>query len=164
MLKIKKSTIERIIREEFQAFAEAELKKSDDLEQEAVTADKENDSKPPASSNGNSVPKVGDEKKDSIPADASSPDEEVPLGDDPADKELSQDVEDPKAPKTGGKISDDVVGKRVQSLTLDPESKMMPGATEIVVQFESSPHPLRILISKSGMIKYFYKGSLRNSL
>lgn len=164
MLKIRKSTIERIIREEFQAFAEEELKKSEDDYTEAVAADEDNTDSEPTDKGGNTAKKVGSDKED-VKADKDIPDEEVPAGDDPADDELSKDVEEPNAKKEkGSKISDDVIGKQIQSLTAEKNSKLMPGATEIILQFENAPQPLRILIGRSGVIKYFYKGTLRNEL
>lgn len=94
-----------------------------------------------------------------------------PAGDDPADKGLEKqaageeepsddaDAEDDEAgPEQTDKVSDELVGKTVQSITANPKSKLMPGATEIVIQFDQIPEPLKILVTKTGAIKYYFKG------
>lgn len=175
-MKIKKSRIEQIIREELASHI------SELLVTEAAPAvsgaDDENDDLEPNQPAKNSAPTVG-AKGDVVPDGDQEPpedkptdvpdgdDQEVPVGDDPADDQISKDVEEPEPEDegdVGGDISDSVVGKSVQSITMEPESKMMPGAREITIQFESDPHPLKILLGKSGMIKFHYKGSLHNEL
>ena len=176
-LKFKRSQVERIIREELSLLVkelwEAENDKDKKKEPEVGGADSENDVEVPSKSTDNTAPTVGAEKQDSPPegeepkaGDENIPDEEVPVDDDPSDTELSQDVEDPadEEEPEGSDIAKEIEGRSVQSITVNPTSKMMPGAQEIVIQFEEIPHPLRILIGKSGMIKYHFKGSIHNEL
>lgn len=181
-MKMKKSRIEEIIREELATHLgellafEADDK---DKEPEVATADAENTDLEPDTPSKNVAPTVGDKKDDDTPegdqespkdspiGDGESPDAEVPVGDDPADSDISKDVVEPEPEDEGdigGDISDDLVGKQIQSITMEPESKMMPGAREITIQIENHPHPLKILLGKSGMIKFFYRGSLHNEL
>jgi len=175
-MKIKKSRIEEIIREELASHIGSLLVM--EAAPAVAGADDDNDDSEPDQPAKNSAPTVG-AKNDVVPdGDQETPedkptdapdgeDQEVPVGDDPADDQISKDVEEPEPEDEddiGGDISDSIVGKSVQSVTMEPESKMMPGAREITIQFESDPHPLKILLGKSGMIKFHYKGSLHNEL
>jgi hypothetical protein len=96
---------------------------------------------------------------------------EQPIEKEPADDDLSQQAadapdepDDKESEKPGGDVSDGVTGKTIQSLTLEPKSKLMPGAQEIVLTFNEIPEPLKILISKAGTVKYFWRGGLHNQL
>jgi len=192
-IKFKKSRVEKIVREELELlireFFEADDK--EDKEPGVQGADKDNDNVAPEKSGTDMAPKrgaeiatgapEGDEPKAPPPGEESPPeqpadpeagdqdipDEEVPAGDpDPSDTELSQDVEDQgdEEEKEGGAISKEITGRQIQSIAYNPESKMMGGAHEVVIQFEEIPHPLHILLGKSGMIKFFFKGQIRNEL
>lgn len=169
-LKLKRSQVERIVREELltvmrEMLGEAGDEKEKEKDPEVGGAEKDNDNVDPSSQAGNKAPKVGAKAPDA-PVDSGDtdvPDEEVPVGDDPADDDLEAQVDDEDEPE-GGDISDDIVGKQVQSISSVDDSEMMPGAKEVVIQFEGVPNPLRILIGKSGTVKYHYKGRLFNSL
>jgi hypothetical protein len=179
-MKFKRSTVERIVREELNSVVkemyetnfgvhEADDDKDKKKEPEVGGADKDNDNVEPQKAGPDIAPEVGDKETPAPdgeePADTDIPDEDVPAGDDPSDTELSQDAEDPAEEEPeGGDISKEIAGRSVQSITLEPESKLMPGAKEIVVQFEEIPQPLRILIGRSGVIKYHFKGSIHNEL
>ena len=168
-MKIKKSRIEEIIKEELATHLNALLIAEGPAE--VATADDENrkDDQPTTPSK-NSAPTVGgniDNEQQGEPEEDKGDKIEVPAGDDPADDKISKDVEEPEAEDEkgiGGDISNALTGKQVQSISMEPESKMMPGAREITLQFESDPHPLKILLGKSGMIKFHYRGSLHNEL
>jgi len=106
---------------------------------------------------------IPDEDEDELPLNPdSTPDEpaEMPelgseeqsLDDEPTDDELVDD------PREDGSVSKELEGKRVQSITMDSKSKMMPGAAEVVITFEDTPDALRILLTKTGDYKFFYKG------
>jgi hypothetical protein len=184
-VKIKKSKIEQIVREELALHLKELLEAP-----KTVGADKDNDGGEDEAPGKDMAPKKGagkgperpdgDQeapkakpapKSDKVPADA-APDEEepegepeeVPTGDDPADDEIAADASGEDEEQTGGAISDELVGKTVQSISYEPDSKMMPGAREITIQFEQQPHPLKILIGKSGMIRYVYKGGVHQEL
>lgn len=93
---------------------------------------------------------------------------EKDVGADPADQDLESEpddtgddekaAEDDVGPEDTKKVSDELVGKTVQSITANPKSKLMPGAMEIVIQFDQIPEPLKILIGKSGTVKYYFRG------
>lgn len=193
-LKINKSKLESIVREELasrikelllqneEEKGEEEPKKKDGEEApEKTGADKENDDGDPEVAGPDMAPKRGAEKGPEKPSGDQEPPEdspvpkdddddgapeEVPTGDDPSDDELTRDVTDPDSEneEPGGDVSDEVTGKTIQSITYEPESKMMAGAQELVLQFEEIPHPLRVIIGKSGLVKFFFRGSVHNEL
>lgn len=88
----------------------------------------------------------------------------LPVEDEPtADPELEKDVADPEAAEdaediTGGEIADQVTGKTIQSITMEPKSKTLPGAQEIVLTFNEIQDSLKILVMKSGQVKFYFKG------
>jgi hypothetical protein len=110
----------------------------------------------------------GPDKAQQKPKDEPEEEPEKDVGADPADQDLEAqpddtgDDEKAKEAETGPedtkKVSDELVGKTIQSITANPKSKLMPGAMEIVIQFDQIPEPLKILVSKSGTVKYFFRG------
>lgn len=173
-MKIKRSVLERIIKEEITAeFARLlEAPKDDkgskapdvvDAEDEKKAGEKAGTEKPDSSKNAKPTPKSP--KPSQNQADA-APVGDLPVSDEPeADAELEQDVagEEDAEEVTGGKIADMITGKTVQSVTSEPKSKILPGATEITLTFREVPDPLRILVTKTGTVKFHMKG-LHNSL
>lgn len=107
----------------------------------------------------------GDPKKTVAPGSAPK---DLPATEDPADDELDKDVAEPSdeedidAPKS--KISDELEGKTIQSVTMEPKSKILPGAMEIVLSFKETADPLRVLVTKSGGVKFHFKGALHNQI
>ena len=63
-----------------------------------------------------------------------------------------------------GRVQQELEGKSIQSISFEPKSKVLPGAKEVVLTFANSTDPLKILISKSGDVKYFFKNALHNKL
>lgn len=138
---------------------------SDPEERNAKASEEENEPEPPSK---RPVSPSKDGEPDEIgPEDTEE--EDIPAlepGDEPkSDDELEKDVsgEDDGNEETGG-IGDEIVGKTIQSMTMDPESEILPGAQEITVTFRDSPDPLKILITKTGQVKLFYHGGLHNSV
>jgi hypothetical protein len=99
------------------------------------------------------------DKKAPGPAKGAPPPEQE-LDSDPADDEISDDEADGGEEEGGeeSKISKELPGKIIQSITAEPKSKVMPGAMEVVITFNDTPDPFRILIPKSGVPKFFWKG------
>ena len=168
-MKIKKSLLVQIIREELQnhileLMEKPEKKDKDTGVVDAASEPEKKSAKPPEKKK-----EVGAEPKKK---DAKAPGEpkELPVPEDPeTDKSLEKDVAAPEdtedaADVTGGKIADEVTGKSIQSITMDPKSKILPGAQEIVVTFNETTNPLKILVTKTGAVKFFYSGGLHNSL
>lgn len=94
-----------------------------------------------------------DEIDDEMPDD----DQEVPDEEDPADDEIADDEGSNEA-----KLGDEVVGKTVQSITMEPKSKLVAGAQELVITFSEIADPLKIIITKSGEVRFFFRGGLHN--
>jgi hypothetical protein len=98
---------------------------------------------------------------DVVDSDSSEPDDEnsdVPA---PEDKEIESDAYGEES-KPGDKLSNELVGKTVQSMTMEPSSKLLPGAQEIVLTFNEITDPLRILVGKTGKVSFFFRNSLHN--
>lgn len=55
-------------------------------------------------------------------------------------------------------ISDNVVGKTIQSITMEPTSKLLPGSKELTITFNEITDQFKILITKTGNIKFYFRG------
>ena len=162
-MRIKKETLERIVREEFVKHLKSMMEAPETIDAGVDGKDREKkdaarkDKKPePAKA----APQKANKKQEPAP-------KEVDVGADEADAPLEKDVAtggEDAANVTGSELSKDLENKTVQSLTMQPKSKILPGAQEIEIQFSNSPDPLKILINKTGTVKFFYKNQLRNTL
>lgn len=187
-MKIKRSTLTAIIKEELakhvKSLIEAEAGGSVvDAEDDAQAKDKKK-SKGKKEVPGNEPEKAPEEEDDveGDDAEARAAKTDVPFkndggeagdeppdvdpGDEPAsDDELEKDVagEDDPDEVTGSGVAQQIVGKTVQSMTMEPESKVLPGAQEIEITFRDSPDPLKILITQTGIVKLFYANALHNA-
>lgn len=183
----RKSTVERIIREELMNHIKS-LVEVDGAPDDASDDDVEPKKKgkrgpgrppkdpettdaaqaPPKKPKGDGPPKVPP-PDDETPADSEIPQDdgpapEVPDEPDPADDEIAAAVDgEDEDQRGGGEVSGEVVGKRIQSITLEPKSKLVPGAQELVLTFDEVVDPLRILVTKTGVIRFWFRG-LHNSL
>lgn len=83
--------------------------------------------------------------------------EEVPDEPDPADDDIEGDGD-----SEGGELNDELSGKTIQSMSMEPKSKLVAGATEIVLTFNETTDPLRIIVTKTGVVRFFYRGALHN--
>lgn len=153
-MKIKRSTLERIIREELAAHIRSLTEAPAQDAPDVVDAEKEDQKA-----------KKPDDKKQAKQPDKQEPKaKELPVADEPeADKDLEKDVADEPGAEdaedvTGGKIADEISGKTIQSVTMEPKSKTLPGAQEIVLTFKEIPDPLKILVTKTGQVKFFFRG------
>ena len=163
-MKIKRSVLEQIIKEELRnhikGLMEAPDNKTDVVDAEKSGKQKKKDLKPKDDKQNTQPPKT-DKKPEEKPNDLPVQDETE------ADKDLEKDVVDQDAEDaedvTGGKISDKITGKRIQSVTMEPKSRTLPGAQEVVITFNEIPEPLKILITKTGQVKFHFKG-LHNKL
>lgn len=153
-LKIKRAVLERIVHEELQAFILSQLNEAppgrgtvldDELPDEVPSPDAAPEEPLP---DDTPAPEVGDEL----------PDEELPVGDEPADSDLEADVAGEDEGAEEGTVGAELEGKTIESITMEDDSKIMPGATEVVVTFRENPDALRLLVTKTGNVKVFYKG------
>lgn len=102
--------------------------------------------------------------------DASRPEGGEGSEDDPAGPAVDGDQPDPEAidpDGTGGEegsgaVNDYLSGKTVQAISIEPESKVLPGAKEVIVSFNETTDALRILVTTTGQVKFFLRGQLHD--
>ena len=150
-LKLKRKQLERIVYEELSRYISEQL-----TEAPAVP---EMDDEVPAPED---APEEADLAQEEEPEGDEPTDEpkELPMGSEPADDEL-EDEEGGDEDK--GTLAGELKGKTVSKVTLNDKSLMMPGATELVIGFREVSDALRVLLTKTGKVKFFYKG-LHNNL
>lgn len=102
------------------------------------------------------------------PEDGSEPDgpEGNPEGsDDAAAADDAEDALDPdgdSAEDPTGAVNNELSGKTIQAVTVEPQSKILPGAKEVVVSFRETSDALRVLITATGQVKFFLGGQLHD--
>lgn len=164
-MRVKRSVLEQMVKEELAAHLREVMnegpKDEDDPSADVVDAEKDGQGKEKSKDQKPAKPA----KDAQAPAQPGGEPKDLPVEDDPeADKDLEKDVagekdaEEDAEEVTGGKIADQVQGKTIQSVTMEPKSKTLPGAQEIVLTFREIPDPLKILVTKTGMVKFFFKG------
>lgn len=88
--------------------------------------------------------------------------------DDPAGPAVDGDQPDPDAidsdgdggEEPSGAVNNEVSGKTVQAVSIEPRSKVLPGAKEVVLTFNESSDTLRILVTGTGEVKFFWRGQI----
>lgn len=163
-MNIKRSVLEKIIREEFLQFAKTMLDEANVVD----AGDKKKDIKPADAM----IPGGGSDAHEKAKSGKPEPKDDPELDDEPDKKTKSaeEDLEDAEdnpeeddseeektSPKTV-KVSRDVPGKKIQSITAEPKSKVIPGAQEVIISFDEDPEALRIIVTPKGTIRYVYKG------
>jgi len=78
------------------------------------------------------------------------------------DEEDAIDADGDAADEPSGAVNDEVSGKTVQAVTIEPKSKILPGSKEVVLAFNESTDPLRILVTPTGQVKFFWRGQLHD--
>lgn len=166
-MKIKRSALVEMIEQEVRAaLSEAGKGKKSKKPETAAADDEPADAVP----DGGGVEVVGN----APPVDGGLKDQESgedqDLGtepEDPTDGEGPDDEEalDPDGDggeKPSGAVNDEVAGKTVQAVTIEPKSKVLPGAKEVIITFNESTDPLRILCTSTGEVKFFWRGQLHD--
>lgn len=77
-----------------------------------------------------------------------------------ADKADAVDRKGEAGEEPSGAVNDEVSGKTVQGISIEPESSVLPGAKEVVFTFNESTDPLKLLITQTGAVKFFWRGQL----
>lgn len=148
-MKVSRQLLEKIVYEEFIKFVRGNLseapKSTDPLDPE-FSDDEEIPDPDSAPEEPTGMPELGTEDPPQVPDEP-----------DPADDQLAKD-DAGEEPPIGGSIASDVQGKTIQSITMDNDSKMIPGATEVVLTFNEIPDALRIMVTKTGRVKFFFRG------
>lgn len=176
-MKVKRSVLQKIVKEELLALMreaqdDPEKKKEKDSEpkKDARPKVKKGDAvgqsddppMPPADKQPkNMQDPAGEVPEPDIPEEPlSEPEEPVDTGDDMADDELDDmPDEDP-----GSELAAEISGKVLTGVQDIKKSKTLPGARELVMTFKDSNQPLRVLITRSGDVKFLFKGKLHNSI
>jgi hypothetical protein len=82
-----------------------------------------------------------------------------------ADKD-EDDAIDPGGDATehpSGAVNNEVSGKTIQAITIEPKSEVLKGAAkEIVITFDETTDPLRIEITQTGNVVFFWRGQLHD--
>ncbi len=78
------------------------------------------------------------------------------------DDEEALDADGNAGEDPSGAVNNEVSGKTIQAVTIEPKSQVLPGAKEIVLAFNESTDPLRILVTQTGQVKFFWRGQLHD--
>ena len=156
-LKLKREQLERIVYEELTRYIAEQL----------------NEAPPGKGTVLDDVPEEDPEEKDQVPMAGKGPEEklpttspagepgdeppEQPAGEEPSDDDLEDDVAGEDGPEPGS-LAAELEDKTIESVSMEEDSKIMPGATEVVLNFRETPDALRLLITKTGKVKIFYRG------
>lgn len=164
-LKMKREVLERIVLEELTRYISEQLHEAP--ARGTVLDDEQTEDELP--------PSPDDAPEEQMPQDSPAPEAdgevglpdapedeegagELPTGEEPADDELEDDMAGEESGAEPGTVAADLEGKTIETISMDEDSKIMPGATEIVLTFRENPDALRLLVTKTGKIKVFYKG------
>lgn len=150
-LKIKREQLERIVYEELAIHIARQLNEAppsrgtvlDDPEEEIPDPERAPEEPLPTDS---PAPEAGDKPED------------LPTGDEPADDDLEADLGGEETEAEPGTVAAELENRTIDSVSMEEDSKIMPGATEVVLTFRETPDALRLLITKTGKVKVFYKG------
>lgn len=118
------------------------------------------------STDGGGVDPIGS----SPPVDGGMNDESGEDGEDPDDVASAEkdaddavDSDGDAGEKPSGAVNSELSGKTVQSITIEPESKILKGAAkEVVLSFNETTDPLRIIVTPTGDVKFFWRGQLHD--
>ena len=166
-IKIRREVLEQIVLEELTRYLAEQLHEAAPS-QGTVLDDPQNKS----SESADQVPNPGASPEEPLPSDSPAPeasDQETPpeqgAGEDDVDDDLAalDAGEEPPSEEEEGTLAGELSGKTIQKISIDEDSKIIPGVTEIVMTFRESSDALRLLITKTGKVKYFYRG-LHNAL
>lgn len=162
-LKISKQLLERIVLEELVLHLREQLNEA--LPGRGTVLDDEPEEEAPPEDH---IPSAGEAPEEQLPSASSAPEAgddpgepaDLPAGEEEADIDLDalEAGEEPPSEEEEGTVAGEINGKTIENITVDDESKIMPGAKEIVFSFRENPDALRILLTKTGQVKYFYRG------
>lgn len=76
------------------------------------------------------------------------------------DEEQAIDQSGTAGEEPSGGVNDEISGKTVQGISIEPKSKILPGAKEVIITFNETTDSLRLLCTGSGQVKFFYRGKL----
>lgn len=129
----------------------------------ADTQDQPNNGEPsgPEAKTGSPSVSTPDNNQDSDP-DGPAVDGDGPDPDAEGDADDAIDSDGEGGEDASGAVNNEISGKTIQAITIDPRSKVLPGAKEVVLAFNESTDPLRILVTSTGQVKFFWRGQLHD--
>jgi hypothetical protein len=119
---------------------------------------------PPAEGSGGSVKGPNPGPVDQQADDGTQTDDAEPghdEDDNSGNTDGRHDADGPDDEQTGA-VNNEMSGKTIQSISIDPKSKILPGAKEIILSTNESTDALRILVTATGSVKFFYKGQIHD--
>jgi hypothetical protein len=154
-LKMKREVLERIVYEELHRYIAEQMSMVEAPPSRGTVLD--------GQPTEDEVPAPEDAPEEQLPTDSPAVEvgdesDELPAGDEPADDDLEADLAGEEPDEEDGTVGGEIAGKTIDSITLEEDSKILPGATEVVVTFRENPDALRLLVTKTGKMKIFYKG------
>ena len=105
--------------------------------------------KPADASPGDPAPEDGG--KSAGAADASDDDTPDPNA-------SAMDADGNAGEESSGAVNNEISGKNIQSISVEPKSKILPGSKEVVLTFSETTDALRIMITATGRIVFFWRG------
>lgn len=79
------------------------------------------------------------------------------------DQDDAVDADGTGGEKPSGAVNQGITGKTVQSITINPKSDVLKGAAkEVVITFNETTDPLRIIVTPTGMVEFFWGGQLHD--
>jgi len=101
------------------------------------------------------------------PQAADAPPPDAPQGEDPdaeqdPGREDALDLDGDAGNEGSGEVNSFVEGKSVQSITLSDDSKVLPGAKEVILSFAQTTDALRIIVTATGKISFLVKGQMHD--
>ncbi len=97
------------------------------------------------------------------PGQEKAPDSDDPKDDEPGpDQEDALDLDGTAAEEGSGEVNKFVSGKSVQSVTVEDQSKVLPGAKEVILSFDQTSDALRILVTPTGRVVFLFKGQMHD--
>lgn len=81
---------------------------------------------------------------------------------DPDAEEKAIDADGDEGEDASGAVNNDISGKTVQSISIEPKSKILPGAKEVIISFNETSDALRVLVTATGQVKFFLGGQLHD--
>ena len=92
-------------------------------------------------------------------------DEEEPDGRTEDEEDLEADAIDKdgnSGERPSGAVNDELSGKTIQAISIEPKSKILPGSKEILLSFNETTDMLRIIVTSTGQAKFFWRGQLHD--
>lgn len=114
-------------------------------------------------SSGGGVDPIGDSEPVKGGMNSKDSDEEDSERQAGEDEDDAVDADGDASEHPSGAVNNEVSGKTVQAITIEPKSELLKGAAkEVVISFNESTDPLRIIVTPTGQVKFAWRGQLHD--